>query len=225
MIGEPGHVPPASPWSITLAYRHDHHWWFGADDAPETWHVSADIYDDSGTHAECHVGDINIVLIDACDTRDPFSLLDGEDADLGLIAETIFSGSRGGLDPDLDMQLEPIGSRILILNSVRLAAEWRGFGLGALLAGTAIKKLSGGVRAAVCYPAPIDELTSSHPDTTQDGPAERQKAVTALDRVWARLGFEHFRNGIHVLDLNLTTLDDNLAQLRKNAGRDHTLED
>lgn len=224
MIGEPGRVPPASPWSITLTYRHEHRWWFGADDAPENWHVSTDICDDSGTHAESHVGDINIVLIDVYDTHDPFSLLDGEDADLGLIAETIFSGS-GGLDPDLDMQLEPLGSRILILNSVRLTAEWRGFGLGVLLAGTAIKKLSGGVRAAACYPAPIDELTGGHPDTTQGDPAERQKAVAALDRVWASLGFEHFRNGIHVLDLNLTTLDENLAQLRKNAERYHTFRD
>ena len=66
-----------------------------AHDAPENWHVSTDICDDSGTHAESHVGDINIVLIDVYDTHDPFSLLDGEDADLGLIAETIFSGTAG----------------------------------------------------------------------------------------------------------------------------------
>ena len=105
MIGEPGHVPPASPWSITLTYRHEHPWWFGADDAPESWHVSADIHDDSGTHVESHVGDINIVLIDVDDTRDPFGLLDGEDADLGLIAEAIFDVGGGGLHPDLDRKL------------------------------------------------------------------------------------------------------------------------
>jgi len=225
MIGDPGHVPPASPWSITLTYRHEHLWWSGPDDAPSSWQVSADIYDDSGTHVQSHAGDINIVLIDVDDTRDPFGLLDGEDADLGLIAETIFDVGSGGLNPDLDIQLEPLGSRILILNSARLAAEWRGFGLGVLLAGTAIKELSGGVRAAVCYPAPIDDLTGGHQGTGQSNPAERQKAVAALDRVWAKLGFEHFRNGIHVLDLNLTTLDENLAQLRKNAERYHTLRD
>ncbi len=61
-----GHVPPASPRSITLTYRHEHPWWFGAD-APESWHVPAGVYDDSGTHVECHVGDINIVLIDVYD--------------------------------------------------------------------------------------------------------------------------------------------------------------
>ncbi len=99
-----------------------------------------------------------------------------------------------------------------------------GYGLGVLLAGMAIKKLSGGVRAAVCYPAPIDDLIG-HLRNGQGDPAERQKAVAALDRVWAKLGFEHFRNGIHVLDLNLTTLDENLAQPRKHAERYHTLRD
>ena len=110
---------------------------------------------------------MTIVLVDIYDTRDPFGLLDGEDADLGLIAEHLQRGRRQ-LDPDLDEQLEPLGSRILILNSVRLAPEWRGFGLDVLLAGTAIKKLSGGVRAAVCYPAPIDELTSARTGRLRD---------------------------------------------------------
>jgi GNAT superfamily N-acetyltransferase len=220
MTDDPGRVPPANPWSITLTYRHDHRWWFDADDAPETWHVSADIHDDSGTHVEAHVGDINIVLVDVYDTRDLFGLLDGEEADLGLIAETIFGAGSGGLDPDLDEQLQPVGSRILILNSVRLTPEWRGFGLGVLLTGRAIKKLSGGVRAAVCHPAPIDELADDELHS-----AERQQAIAALDRVWARLGFEHFRDGVHVLDLNLVTLDENLEQLHKSAERYRTFDD
>ena len=95
---------------------------------------------------------MTIVLIDVYQTRDPFGLLDSEDADLGAIAGTIFDARTGQLDPDLDDLLEPMGDRILILSSARLTPGWRGFGLGVLLAGTAIKKLSGGVRAAVCIP-------------------------------------------------------------------------
>jgi len=213
-------TPPGDPWNITLTYQHGHRWWFDADTAPETWHVSADIHDDSGTHVEAHVGDMNIVIVDIYDTHDPFGLLDGEEADLGLIAEVIFDAGNGRLAPDLDERLQPLGSRILILNSVRLTPEWRGLGLGVLLTGTAIKKLSSGVRAAVCYPAPIDELTSDELDDS-----ERQLAIAALDRVWAKLGFEHLRDGIHVLDLNLVTLDEHLGQLRKSAERYRTLED
>jgi GNAT superfamily N-acetyltransferase len=223
MIAEPGHAPPASPWSITLTYRHEHPWWFGADDAPETWHISADIDDDSEPRHGSHVGDMNITLVDAYETRDPFVLLDGHDAELGHVAGTLFDAGDGQLDPDLDEQLEPTGSRILILHSVRLVPEWRGFGLGALLAGTAIKKLSGGARAAACYPAPLNELTDA--GTDDQGDAEWDNAVASLQQVWARLGFEHFRDGVHVLDLSLVTLDEKLGQLRKDAERYRTFQD
>ncbi|MGH3303620.1 MAG: hypothetical protein ACRDOK_18460, partial [Streptosporangiaceae bacterium] len=185
MIGERGHVPPASPWSITLTYRHEHPWWFGADDAPETWHISADIDDDNGPHGGSHVGDLDITPVDAYQTRDPFALLDGQDAELGHVAAILFDAGDGRLDPDLDEQLEPVGSRILILHSVRLVPEWRGFGLGALLAGTAIRKLSGGARAAACYPAPLNEPTQE--GTDDQGDAEWDEAVAALQQVWARL--------------------------------------
>ena len=214
MTDTPGRVPPADPHDITLTYQHRHLWWFDADTAPETWHVSADIYDDSGTHVVAHVGDTHIVAVDVYDTRDPFGLLDGEEADLGLIAETVFSAGGGRLDPELDELLEPVGSRLLILNSVRLTPEWRGFGLGALLAGTAIKKLAGGGRAAVCYPAPIGER-----DEDELSEAARERAIEAIGRAWAQLGFHHFRDGVHVLDLSLVSLDENLSRLRKNAER------
>lgn len=84
MINEPDRLPPADPWSIQLTYRHDQRWWFDADQEPEAWEVSADIYDDSGTHLECHVGDISIAAVDIYDARDSFGWLDSEDADLGV---------------------------------------------------------------------------------------------------------------------------------------------
>ena len=213
MNEQQGRTPPDDPWSITLTYRHDHRWWSGTNEEPESWHVSADVFDDSGMHVKSHVGDMTIVVIDVYQTHDPFGLLDGEDADLGAIAGTIFDARTGHLDPDLDDLLEPMGDRILILSSVRLTPGWRGFGLGVLLAGTAIKKLSGGVRAAVCYPAPIDELNDEEPDS----PAAREQAIAALGKVWARLGFEHLGDGVHVLDLSLVTLDESLGRLHKRA--------
>jgi len=216
MSNENDRTPPDDPPSITLTCQHRHYWWSGADDAPETWHVSADI-DDGGPH----LGDMDITLADACETHDPFALPDGQDAELGHIAGTIFDAGHGRLDPDLDEQLEPIGNQILILHSVRLVPQWQGFGLGTLLAGTAIRKLSGGARAAVCYPAPLSEPTEAGPD--DQGDADRDQAVAALQKVWARLGFEHFRDD--VLDLSLVTLDEKLGQLRKNAERYRTVQD
>jgi hypothetical protein len=42
----------------------------------------------------------------------PDRLLDGEEADLGLIAKSVFSAGGCSLDPELDDLLEPVGSRI-----------------------------------------------------------------------------------------------------------------
>ncbi|WP_158894547.1 hypothetical protein [Amycolatopsis anabasis] len=214
MRKEAGRALPADPSDIHLSYSHRQYWWFDADAEPQVWHVSADIYDDSGTEVLIHIADVSIVLVDVYETEDPFGVLDGEDADLGLIAETLFDPATGRLTEGPDDRLEPMGDRILILDSVRRAPEWRGHGIGVLLAGTAIKKLSGGVRAAVCYPAPLDAPAHQRGD---ENPRERQAAITALAGVWGKLGFEHYRGGVYVLDLNLVTLDDRLRHLRKNA--------
>jgi len=215
------HTPPDDPRAITLTYRHEHLWWFGADDALETWHVSAGIHEGE-TGAEAHVGDMSITLVDLYQTHDPFALLDGADAELGRIAQALFDPGDGQLDPDLDEQLEPAGDRILILHSVRLTPPWRGFGLGALLAGTAIRKLSSGARAAVCYPAPLGGPDDPGHDDHPDSRREWQHAVASLQRVWGRLGFTLFRDGVHVLDLSLVTLDEKLGQLRRHAKRYNT---
>lgn len=136
---------------------------------------------------------------------------------LGLIAEATFDPAIGGLHRDLDQRLQPLGSRFLILSSARLTPSWRGFGLGALLTGTAIRKLSASARAVICYPAPLDDAT---PDEAADSPEDRerhQEAVATLGHVWERLGFEHFSDGVYVLDLNLLTLNEELTRLARHA--------
>src|SRR5260221_9811081 len=157
---ENGRTPPGDPWSITLTFRHQHYWWASADDAPETWHVSADIDDGSGPNGGSHVGGMDITLVDAYETSDPFALLDGQDAELGHVAGTLFDAGDGRLDPDLDEQLEPTGSRILILHSVRLVPQWRALGPGAALAGAGIRDVFR------CRPGPLLQpppLTGNYP--------------------------------------------------------------
>ncbi len=95
---------------------------------------------------------MDTTLVDTYEARDPFALLDAQDSELGHVAGILFDAGDGWLDPDLDEQLELTGSRILILHSVSLVPEWRGFGVGALLAGTAIKKLSSGARRRSAAP-------------------------------------------------------------------------
>jgi hypothetical protein len=49
---------------------------------------------------------------------------------------------------------------------------------------------------------------------TGNGPRQWQ-AAAALGRLWSHLGFEPFRNGVHVLDLALVTLDDAIQRLQQ----------
>src|SRR6266568_6103099 len=119
MVNNPNRTP-ADPWRIDLTYQHRQRWWFTGDDEPEAWEVSADVFDDSGIHQLSHVGDIEIVRVDLDQTRDVFAVLDGEDAILGRLAELILDPATGRLDPTLDAQLEPLGSRLLILKTMRL---------------------------------------------------------------------------------------------------------
>jgi hypothetical protein len=221
MTRTPNRTPPADPWRIDLTYRYRQRWWFTGDDEPEVWEVSADVSADSGTHQLAHVGDLELVRVDLAQTRDAFGVLDGGDADLGRIAEVILDPASSQLDPALDAQLEPLGSHLLILKTARLTPEWRGFGLGVLLAGIAIKQLAGGARAAVCDPMPLPDLQDA--DVEED-PVEREVAIACLSEVWSQLGFEHFRDGVHVLDLNLVTLDERLEELRKHAEQYRTFE-
>ena len=37
MNEQQGRTPPDDPWSITLTYRHDHRWWSGTNEEPESW--------------------------------------------------------------------------------------------------------------------------------------------------------------------------------------------
>jgi len=118
-------------------------------------------------------------------------MLDGENTLLGRIAEVLFDPATGRLDPVLDAQLEPLGSRLLILKTARLTSAWRGFGLGVLLAGTAIKKLSGSVRFAVCDPAPPPDPDADEHEVEED-PVEQAVVFATLSEVWGQLGFEDF---------------------------------
>jgi hypothetical protein len=217
-------IPPADPWLIELTYHHQQRWWFTSNDEPETWEISADVADPDHTHPAAHVGDLEIVLLDLDHTRNPFDVLDGDDATLGRIAEILFDPATGQLDPVLDAQLEPLGSRLLILKTARLIPAWRGFGLGVLLAGTAIKKLSGGVRFAVCDPAPLPDLDADEHEVEED-PVEQAVVSATLSEVWGQLGFEDYRDsGVHVLDLNLVTLDNCLQEQQKRAERFRVLD-
>ncbi|MER5783978.1 hypothetical protein ABT104_20020 [Streptomyces mobaraensis] len=198
---------PAPASRIRLTYIHEETWWDDPDSHLDRWHVSADLFDPETDQTIGHIGDLEFVRVDPYETRDLFGLMDGEDGDLGVIGETILNGRTGHFHDDLDELLAGLGSSMLILNSAKLEDAWRGFGLGVVLAGRAIKRLGAGSRGAACYPAPLDRRTSRGTET------DRDQAIAALGHAWQQLGFEHYRDGVFVLDLGTTALNTNLKDL------------
>ncbi len=207
MGADVNHHPPADIADVVLTYEHRHHPNLTDNDVPHTWNVAAEVMDDDG-QAVSRVGDLEFVIVDIDETDDPFIVLDGVDVDLGTVAGVIFNLSTGELDAELEKRIMPLGNRILFINRVELEPAWRGFGIGTYLAGLAIKRLSGGCCAAVCYPAPLGQDTPDHDDPAWQAAADR------LAELWAQLSFEHFRNGVYVLNLGLTALDNSLERLR-----------
>lgn len=214
-----GARPPADPTGIELHYSHRHRWDTSTEDMPELWHVSADIpntEDDDGQPVTVHVGDIEIARVNPY-RGDAFDRLDGHSIDLARIGEVALDTGSGGLHPDLEDRLDGHGTDLLILDRARLVPAWRGYGIGVLLAGVAIQRLSGGCQAALCIPGSLIDDDGEAP--RDEDPSHTQEAQARLAEVWAQLGFEHFRNGVYVLDLAYTTLGEAIKQLGERINR------
>jgi hypothetical protein len=94
---------------------------------------------------------------------------------------------------------------VLLLDRVWLDSDYRGYGLGPIVAAAAIGRLGRGCHLAACYPAPF-ETTSSQAE-------DRGRAVEALGRVWSKVGFRHWRDGVWMLDLTKHDMQATLAEL------------
>jgi GNAT superfamily N-acetyltransferase len=94
---------------------------------------------------------------------------------------------------------------ILLLDRVWLDPDHRGRGLGPLVAAAAIARLGRGCHLAACYPAPFEGSFRQ--------PEDQARAVEALGRVWSKVGFRHWRDGVWMLDLSTHDMQATLAEL------------
>ena len=95
--------------------------------------------------------------------------------------------------------------RIVLLDRVWLDPAHRGHGLGPIVAAAAIGRLGRGCQLVACYPAPF-ETNSRHPE-------DRAGAIEALGRVWSKVGFRHWRDGVWMLDLSTHDMHATLLEL------------
>lgn len=94
---------------------------------------------------------------------------------------------------------------IVLLDRVWLDPDHRGRGLGPLVAAAAIARLGRGCHLAACYPAPFEGASRR--------PLDQARAVEALGRVWSKVGFRHWRDGVWMLDLSTHDMQETLAEL------------
>lgn len=178
-------------------------------DPTMSWFIRAveEIDEGGDSMTERLVGRIHIVTGDI-NHGHLWDVLDANEADLSTVASAVLDQRLGCLRDDLADFI--LGDRLVILNSVTLVDEWRGHGVGALLAGTALETFVSGAAIMATYPAPMDDAEG----------AARRAATKKLRAVWSRIGFAPYRDGVYVLDPAKVDLPVGLAAIRAGLGID-----
>jgi len=103
-----------------------------------------------------------------------------------------------------DDDTESTDMSVLVLERLWIEPTYRGFGLGPIVAACAIRRLGRGCRMAACYPAPFETSQASE---------DRDRSIEALGRIWAKVGFTPWNDGVWMLDLQVTDVHDALKRL------------
>ena len=98
----------------------------------------------------------------------------------------------------------PARTSLLVLDRVWIEPDYRGNELGPVIACCAILRLGRGCQLAACYPAPFEAAEVSE---------DRDDSIAALSRIWAKVGFTPWKDGVWMLDLRTTSLSDALEGL------------
>lgn len=188
------------------------------EDLAQVWRVTANLdfaeeaYGEDEEFADVHqkrVAEFRIVKVNFGSKWRLIRALDDHDGELFDLAEQIFDlKGDGDLHPDLEGEIEPFGDFGLVLDSARTVDQWRGTGIGTVLASAAIDALLPGCRFAVLIASPLRNA-----DEDLD-PAAEEVAKRKLTATWRKVGFVPWRNDIMFLDPALRSTEDAMAALR-----------
>ncbi|QKW65490.1 hypothetical protein HUT15_35875 [Streptomyces sp. NA03103] len=201
---EPSAQPlPAALSRLRLTHTHHADAFEDGHGAPDLWYVSADIWNrESGATVE-HVASFEFARVEPFETDDLLGVLDGHSASLSAMARAVIDPATDDLRDDLDKFTEPIEPALLFLTRAQVQPFWQKHGLGPVLAARAIRTLRPGCRGIAYHPASFT-ASPDDPDDEEGQPV----AITARLKAWERIGFRHYRNGVFVLNLGTTALDD-----------------
>lgn len=165
----------------------------------QSWSVSIRLEDDAGDEVD-KIGYAEIVVIRWAEAEfvgsGGFEVLDAHSGDLEKVGKALFED--GSLAPDVEDMVEAMSGSLMVLNRVWIDPRFRGQDLGPKCAAFALLELRPLADFVACYPGPFEAST-----TTEN----TDVAIAALGRIWARVGFEPYRDGVWLLSLTSTRLD------------------
>lgn len=205
---------PFSPTDLVLRYSLEQRAGYLRDafeTAAQHWQIEvvAERFDRGDEPVSWPVGWARVMIAARDHGANLYEVFDSIDGDHETVASALFDPSDGDLSEDLEERYPLILGDVLLCDRTWVKPEYRGHRLGLLIKAMSISALGRGCGIAVTYPAPFE---GDYDD------AERDRAIAAIGAHWAELGFEHFKNGVWVLDLSAITfqarMDDLLASLR-----------
>lgn len=193
------------PTSLVIEYRHEQRYNSYNERCVHDWHFDAkallsEADEDADDDDLVQVARGEALVVRLHNGRDPFEALDEHSENAMKIGQAIFDTSTGELLDDFADAIEQLGDRVLILTELEIEAPFRGQRLGPLIAGLVIEALSGGALAVLCYPAPLHRPLDADGNPRDFTGDEWSTGVAKLSALWGRLGFQHFRNGVHYID-------------------------
>jgi GNAT superfamily N-acetyltransferase len=184
----------------------------GSDSRIDRLWTTAQVADWADEHAGERIAWLWFVSVpfDECNGWDE---CDADSGDLEAVASALWKNNGDWRDEFLEKYGEAwTGERVLILDRAQLEEDFRGHGLGAIIIGHAIKQLRAGVSIVACYPYPIDKDRAD--DDSEEADAKNRASAAKIAKVYESIGFEDWRNGVWVLDMNSELLDKKLAGLQ-----------
>jgi hypothetical protein len=194
---------PANPLSIELTMTNRRLWWPDGDEGqPETWDVSADVWDlDLCIDEERHVADIGLAIVNLTrpvDQLDALSIGEGMQEFLNAAVDEPLTGR---LHPDLEDTISPGPPRLAVLRTVHITEPWQGNGFAPVLVAGTLSALRPMARLAACRTHWEAFLPYAGDEISADLTAAR--ARTALEPI----GFYPWHD-VHILDLTSPRLSE-----------------
>jgi hypothetical protein len=156
------------------------------------------------------------IVLDLDRVEDPYDSLDAASAELEEFG-CLLDSDGGGLHPDLEHMLEAaFGRHILIVEHVRVAPAWRGFGgVGRYLAGRLLPLMCCDAAVVALKPFPVDVPRDERGNADE---AALRKGLVQIRRAWKSIGFQLYRGDIWIMDPGANKHERAMARLERQLG-------